>query len=197
MAKRLRFQKLIRKIHLYTSIFMLVFMLFYSFTGFVMSRHEWFPHGPAEIIEQNYKLQFKPDTSQIQPLANKIANEYQLNGRFSYSYDWQHRLEFIYNRPGHVSTVKFNQELDTVNIKHEIKATFGEINTRLHRIHGFSGGLLYYFWAILLDLAGISAIVFAITGIIMWYRLRKKFWYGWFFLVPPILIVILYFYYLY
>ena len=197
MAGRIKFHKLSRQVHLFASFFMLIFMLLYTFTGFVMSKHEWFPHGPAEIEEQAYLSPFTADTSQIYELADEIALTYDLSGRVNHTYTWQKKLEITFNRPGHVSRVLFNHKLDSIHIKLEKKATFGEINTRIHRIHGFSGGALYATWAILLDLAGLSAILFGLTGIVMWYRVRKKFWYGWFFLIPPIIITILYFIYLY
>ena len=197
MAGRIKLQKLNRQIHLFTSFFMLIFMLLYTFTGFVMSKHEWFPHGPAAIEEQTYLLPFTADTSHIEQLAEKLASTYDLSGRISHAYTWQKKLEITFNRPGYVSKILFNQKLDSISIKKEKKATFGEISTRINRIHGFSGGPLYVTWAFLLDLAGLSAILFGTTGVVMWYRVRKKFWYGWFFLILPILISGLYFFYLY
>ncbi|NJK86022.1 MAG: hypothetical protein HC906_08745 [Bacteroidales bacterium] len=73
---------------------------------------------------------------------------------------------------------------------------FYEVNKRLHRIHGFSGGLIYVVWAILLDLAALASIIFSITGILIWFNSRRHFRLGWFFFILPLVLVIIMMFYL-
>jgi len=48
-----------------------------------------------------------------------------------------------------------------------------------HRLHGYGGGWLYDGWAVLYDLASLSMIVFAITGVWLWYKLIPNRRLGW------------------
>lgn len=48
-----------------------------------------------------------------------------------------------------------------------------------HRLHGYGGGLLYDVWTLLYDLASLSLIVFAFSGIYMWYKLTTRRSIGW------------------
>ena len=50
----------------------------------------------------------------------------------------------------------------------------------IHRQRGYGGPLQYSLYAFLLDLFGISLIVFTITGIIMWFKLLKNNKIAWF-----------------
>ena len=61
----------------------------------------------------------------------------------------------------------------------------------LHRIHvlrGFKGGWAYTAWAVMYDASCFAMIVFAITGIIMWFRRRKQYSHGWYYLLAGIFI---------
>ena len=48
-----------------------------------------------------------------------------------------------------------------------------------HRLHGYGGGWLYDMWVLFYDLASLSMIVFALTGIYLWWRLTKRRFWGW------------------
>ena len=50
---------------------------------------------------------------------------------------------------------------------------------RLHRLHGFAGGLVYGAWAVLYDLVSFAMIAFAVTGVYLWYRRTKDRRLGW------------------
>lgn len=43
-----------------------------------------------------------------------------------------------------------------------------------HRLHKYGGGGLYDLWMVFYDLASFSLIVFALTGVYMWYKLTRK-----------------------
>ena len=46
-------------------------------------------------------------------------------------------------------------------------------------MHNYGGGWLYDIWVVFYDLASASLILFAISGIYLWWRLtRRKLW-GW------------------
>ena len=59
------------------------------------------------------------------------------------------------------------------------RAQLPGILAELHRIRGYDGPLQYIIYAILLDVVGISLILFAITGAILWLKLLKYDWVAW------------------
>lgn len=53
-------------------------------------------------------------------------------------------------------------------------ASFGPSFTTLHRVHGAHGGAAYLLFAVLVDLVGVAMIVYAITGVILWWKIKRK-----------------------
>jgi hypothetical protein len=50
---------------------------------------------------------------------------------------------------------------------------------RLHHLSGFEGGKIYEIWGVMLDLVCVAMIVFALSGIYLWYKLTKRHLLGW------------------
>ncbi|MGK7393330.1 MAG: PepSY-associated TM helix domain-containing protein [Candidatus Cyclobacteriaceae bacterium M3_2C_046] len=196
MANRIKIRKLNRRVHYLASLLLFMLIFTYAFTGFIMSRYEWFPHGEPEITFSSHALPNKADTTDLDQLQSRIKNAYQIRGRFSYNFNWEKKLEFHFNRPGNNTQVIFNPGLDSIQIKSEQRQTFGEIATRIHRIHGFEGGILYFIWAVMVDMSGLASLVFAITGLVIWFRISKRFWPGWIILSATLLIVLYVFFFL-
>ena len=125
-----------------------------------------------------------PDTTDLRKLGNEIKREFNITGRLNYNRNKNGGISFNIFRPGIVQHVKIKNDLDSLTIIKTERKTFYEINKRIHRIHGFEGGPLYFVWGVLLDLTAVSMIIFSVTGILLWYRTRKFFKIGWFILVP-------------
>lgn len=188
--------KVMRKIHFVTSILIFALSLMYIITGFITSKHEWFDVGKDVKSSQNQPLHFTPDTTDLKRLGNEIKREFNLTGRMNYSKNKNGEISFNIFRPGIVQHVKINKDLDSLTITKTERKTFYEINKRIHRIHGFEGGTLYFIWGVLLDLTAVSMILFSVTGIFLWYRARKFFKFGWFILVPVFILGIFVFIFL-
>ena len=57
--------------------------------------------------------------------------------------------------------------------------SFGQTMNVMHRFHGYGDGPMYNAWAALYDLASLSLIVFAVTGVVLWWKLTKNRLLGW------------------
>ncbi len=68
-----------------------------------------------------------------------------------------------------------NNQVEIITYKTNIAGFMAEI----HRIRGYSGPWQYQVYAVLLDIVGISLIVFAITGAILWLKLLKNDVFAW------------------
>ncbi len=188
--------KVLRKIHFITSILIFAFSLMYIITGFITSKHHWFGVGKDMKSSQNYTLHFMPDTTDLKKLGKEIKREFNITGRLNYNKNKNGEISFNIFRPGIVQHVKIKNNLDSLTITNTERKTFYEINKRIHRIHGFEGGPLYFVWGVLLDLTAVSMIIFSVTGILLWYRVRKFYKFGWFILVPVFILGIIVFIFL-
>lgn len=190
MANRLNINKILRNIHFFASLFIFAFALLYIITGFITSKHEWFPHDPPSRVTKVQPLNYFPDTTKMENFGNEIKEQFNISGRMEYRRDYQKKIQFSFHRPGLDHLVSIHPALDSLTITKIELNTVYEVSKRIHRLHGFKGGLLYIIWAILLDLAALSMIIFSITGILIWYRSRKMFKYGWFFIIPFVILAI-------
>jgi hypothetical protein len=54
-----------------------------------------------------------------------------------------------------------------------------QVMVQFHRLHGYGGGWMYDVWMVLYDLASAAMIVFALSGVYLWYKLTKRRALGW------------------
>jgi len=196
MANRLTYNKILRVIHLYLSMVLLLFALLYFVTGFVVSKHNWFPQGKDVKVTQVVPLIYRPDTTNLEQFGREIKQQFDISGRMNYSRNMQKEIIYSFSRPGMRHTVVVHANLDSLSITRFEKMTLGEVSKRIHRLHGFNGGTLYLIWAILLDLVAVSMILFSITGILLWLRARKLRTYGLWILIPTVVLAIVMFIFL-
>lgn len=184
MAGRVRFHKINRDVHYVLSVIIIVFVLMYLFTGYTMIRHQWFPEGERREHSASFVLKERPDTSNMKAWGMKIRKEYNLNGRFTGPQrNWQNDWMFYIDRPGVNQGIQVHAALDSITITRIEQQSAGRILNRIHHLHAFDGGWKYILWGIYYDLSALALMLFSITGIILWYRLRRGFRWGWIFLV--------------
>ena len=76
------------------------------------------------------------------------------------------------------ASAKGNDKLILFNTKNMVEISSTTMNlagkiTGLHRMRGYGGSFIYNMYAFLLDITGISLILFAFTGVILWLNLLK------------------------
>ena len=162
-----------------------------------MSKPGWFPHGKEKSTTYKKALNYIPDTTQLETLGYEIKQQFDISGRLDYGRNWKNEIWLSYFRPGVRHQVSFTKELDSINIKRIERITLGEVGTRIHRTHGYEDSWIYIFWAGMVDLTGISFIMFSITGIMIWYHSRKNLKWGWYIIIPPIVLALSMFAFLY
>ncbi len=190
MDSGIDFSRLLKKIHFTVSTFIFVFALLYVFSGLVIAKGNWFSHQPNTVIKNTYPLSYRPDTTRMREFGNEIKQQFDISGRMSFQRNRENELVFTYYRPMVRNVVTVRPALDSLTVVCTHNINFHEANKRIHRIHGFQGGILYVIWAILLDLLAVSMIVFAITGILIWFRWRSHMRSGWFILISTAILAI-------
>jgi hypothetical protein len=168
----------LRKIHLYAGLVILAFVIMYFGTGYPMIHHEWFPKRAPAKTTRTERLSY---TGREEPTAfsDYLQETFALRGKPTQ----QRRLEdgswrFRYSRPGTLYEAVVAPAGDSLQITTRNESAIDTM-VGFHRLHGYGGGNLYDLWAVLYDLASVSLIIFAFTGIYLWYKLTKQKLIGW------------------
>ncbi len=194
MAGRIRFNKLIQKIHLIASMIMFSFLLVYALTGIIMINHDLFSIPEVEV-KQSKILVKKSMNGDPRDYAKYLKKTLDLRGRTEYRQDNKDNWIFHFNMPGEGYQVTLTPAQDTIDIRRSSQhMTLYTVVQRIHMLRGFKGGWEYTAWAVMYDVSCFAMILFAITGIIMWFRRRKQFRHGWWYLLAGILIPVLFIY---
>ncbi len=106
---------------------------------------------------------------------------------------------FQYNFRGENHKVTLTPAQDTLYIRSNLQEmNLVNFAVKLHHMRGFTGGWEYTLWAVFYDLTAVSLVIFAVTGILMWFRLKIRYTSGWWFLISgmaiPVIIIFLFLY---
>jgi hypothetical protein len=186
----MKLHTLIRKIHLVASMIIFSFLVIYVITGLFNMNRNLFEIPPVEQIHS--KMLVEKTMEGAPELYGKYLKErLGAKGRTEIVKDWQEDWLFHFNFPGDNYKVTLTPAQDTLHIQRSRQER--TLITVLHEIHvlrGFKGGWAYTAWAVMYDISCLAMVVFAITGVLMWYRVRKRFRNGWWYLVTGMLIPI-------
>ena len=169
---------LIRKIHLYTAFVLLAFVLMYFVTGYVLIHNQWFPRPEPGVATREEALEPAPGASP-EAMSAALQRRFDLPGmRSEPKRNRDGSWKFQYLRPGTTCEAVVAPAGDRVTIK---RTDFGVAQTLIgfHRLHGYGGGWAYDLWMVLFDLASFSMILFAASGVYLWYKLTRRRMLGW------------------
>ena len=186
--------KLIRQIHLIASMIMLSFMLVDVITGIFMINHDLFTMTEVEMSHSTLPVE-KPMKGNPKDYAKYLKKSMDLRGRTEFWQDNKDNWIFNFYIPGEGYQIKLTPAQDTLYIQRSSQEmTFYTVVQRIHILRGFKGGWAYTAWAVMYDVSCFAIILFAITGIIMWFKRRKQFRHGWWYLLAGILIPVFFIY---
>jgi len=185
MKPKFNFYYFIKKIHLFASLAILALLIMYLTTSFMMIYHDYF------------KVTKKEDSVAVAVMSEQLSeanwpsflDQHKIHGRLVNEYlDRKGNLIRRYEKVGHATEVIIFKENGSVQINRKEFNLAGKI-IGLHRIRGYGGKIQYNIYAVLLDITGISLILFAITGVILWLKLLKHNKIAWMILILGFLYV--------
>ena len=169
---------IVRRIHLAASFGLLLFVVTYFATGFVMTHEQWFKQPAPATTERKDPLQYQGEGSD-EDLSRYLQTTFNLNGQRNPAVIRKDGLKhFLFSRPGTTYDAVIAQNRNEVTITQRKSGLVGLLHG-LHRLHGYGGGGLYSTWSFLYDLSSSALIVFAFTGIFLWFRSTTKRLPGW------------------
>ena len=165
----------IRRIHLYTGVGLLAFVVMYFVTGYALIHHEWFPESTPVKSTRTEPLTAAVGASPEEYSAI-LQKQFGLAGKRQRSKDGEWKFQYL--RPGVTHEAVVPAGGGTVNIT-TTQFSGRQTLVHFHRLHGYGGGWLYDLWMVIYDLASASMILFAASGIYLWYKLTKRRLLGW------------------
>lgn len=173
MAMRIITYNLIRKIHLYTAFVLLLFVLMYFVTGFILTHESWFKHTEPKVVSQQYPVHL-PEKLSMNEQSVYLQNRFNIRAKKEEAKTKKDgSITFRYFKPGHLYTVTIDSSRRSATLS-ETKLPAHRTMIGFHRMHGYGGGWLYNIYIFMMDLASIATILFACTGIYLWYKLIKR-----------------------
>jgi len=167
-----------RKLHLYAGLVLPAFILMYFVSGYILVHGPWFANPPLVKVTQEYPLAVSAETSLAQ-MSIDLQRQFNLRGKRQPPQQLDDgKLRFAYVHPGMFGEALVAADRSTVTVKQETMTWRITLN-QMHRLYGYGGGWLYNIWAAIVDLCAASMIVFALTGIYMWYVLTTRHLLGW------------------
>jgi hypothetical protein len=171
--------KLIRRVHLYSALVLGAFLLLYAGTAFFIFTSDWYPDNEAVTVVQGVGA-FTPPTGSEWATNREAARaveeqyrvQYGIHGRFqTFARHNDGRFDVVYRRPGAETRVRFFAGSDSLNVITK-KYGFNRLMNRVHNFRWYEGGPAYQIWALFMDLASLAMILYAVSGIWLWYTLK-------------------------
>ena len=159
----------IRRIHLFCGLLLLVFVLMYFLSGYVIIHESWFKRSEPKNTIHTEALD-APKNLSDDALSQYLQKTFDLRGQRAPA---DHRSDgstrFLFLRPGttHEAVVASGGKEVTITSK---RFDVANIANGMHRLRGYHGGWLYCLWACFYDLASLALILFALSGIFLWYK---------------------------
>jgi hypothetical protein len=171
----------LQKIHLWCAFFLAIFLGMYFITGYVLTHQPWFGNPDPVKVTRFTELDFSsmPKSPNESSFAAILQNWLKIRGKAEPAR--QHKdgqWEFQFHHPGSLTTVILAADLRRATITEE-HHSWQRTLIGFHRLHGYGGGILYDLWAVVYDLVSVATILFALTGIYLWYKHSKNRTWGW------------------
>lgn len=174
----------IRSVHLYLAQGLAGFLVLYAASGLVMKTRTFLPdrgerHQSTVILDADRPAVMDEASAGLLAQELVAAEGHAIRvQRVSRREDGSWRISL--RRPGAFATVDLQADGRTASLTVD-RPGFATLMNQLHQFHGYGGGWLYDLWALMLDLVSVACLVFAVTGVYLWWKLQRD-RLGWWFL---------------
>ncbi len=172
-----KFSKWMRLIHIYSSMLVLILLLFFAATGITLNHPDWQSALGASSAQQQLQLpdtlqqlEWTDDALQQATQAGKIADwlrqQHQVEGAvFNFNFEPEEQLlELDFKRPAGYSNAVIELDSGQVELSTEFAGTLALLND-LHK-----GRYAGTSWKWLIDLTAVACLLFGLTGFYLLWR---------------------------
>ncbi|MFC0050499.1 PepSY-associated TM helix domain-containing protein [Rheinheimera tilapiae] len=177
--------RVLRWLHIYVSMTVLVVFVFFALTGITLNHPDWQLDAGKQSDSRQLQLpaaltglEFSADQLQQAEQAKQIADwlraEHQIQGAvFAFSYDPDEQLlELDFKQPAGFANAQIALDSGVV----ELTAEFGGYLALLNDLH--KGRYAGTAWKWLIDVVAIACLVFALSGFYLLWRQPARRWLG-------------------
>jgi len=163
----------IRKIHLYCGLIILIFLMMYFVSGYMMVHRPWFVAAPPAPTTKMATLE-STGALPTEQLAAEVQKKLGLVGRIQFPPKQPAEVtRFWVVRPGTMIRVDVPARAHLIYLTTQRVGLVGTL-IMLHKVRGYDGQLIFDAYAFFCDLAGLSMILFAISGVYLWWKRVKN-----------------------
>lgn len=174
------FNLIVRRTHLYLGMLLIPWLLVYGISTLIFNHREAGHHGgtPWERIwEKPHTLKQVPNAGNLREVAAGVLAAHDLRGPFGAQLQGR-RLNI--NLQNFRAPMRLVLDLDAGLLRAERKAfAWSELLARLHFRTGYNGGGLALVWPVIVDLFCVTMLVWIVTGLILWWKIRDSRRTGW------------------
>ncbi len=173
------FDKINRRTHLYVGLTLLPWFLVYGVSSYFFSHHAS-PATWSLISERPYHLDAIPAEAGFDTTARKMLTDTGLptTGRFGAFRSGPGRLSVFKDNFLTPTRLTYDEARQTLRVERR-EFHLPAILTEAHARGGFEkGGFFDFLWATMVDLFSIAVIVWILSGLLMWWRLRRYYFWG-------------------
>ena len=181
----IRTDRWMRALHLYTSMFLVPWMVMYAVSGFLVNHNEWFMGRFQPKWEVLRELDFQPDAGfpgDTRGQARAILQYVGLDGAHQVSVDDPNQLIIFRSCATGVYRIQWQRQPSHVVVQKQLPTTVYSLINALHFQRGYYRPHAVYLpwlvWGILVDAVTISTILWVVTGIYLWARRPRRRWLG-------------------
>jgi uncharacterized protein len=165
--------KTARTMHIYLTLAGLLLILFFAFTGFILNHDDWFQLSeptrhvstsqvPARLLGELDKL----------AVVEYLRNHCGATGAVDAFDVEEDSCKIIFKSPGRQIEAAVKRPLGETEVVVESRGILGRL-TDLHR--GKESGPA---WSLVIDGTSFLLLVISLTGLVLWYSLRTRFYLG-------------------
>jgi len=163
----------LRKIHLYCGLIILIFLMMYFVSGYIMVHRPWFMTALPPPTVQTATLESAGPLSD-EAVAAAVKKQLALPGRIQFPLQKPAgETLFWVNRPGSMVRVDVFTQTRRIKLTNQPAGLVGTL-IMLHKVAGYDNVPLFDVYAFFCDLAGLSMILFAVTGVYLWWKRVKN-----------------------
>ena len=175
------FDMINRRTHLYAGLFFLPWFLFYGLSSGVFNHPTWFDNSPLKmtpLFDRPYGI--VPPDGDVRAWVTKALQDNGLDGPFAVQSDADKTIHIFVNRFLSNTNLVYNPKTQRISAERGYP-TAHALFTRVHTRAEYSPyqGFLRNFWAFIVDLVQVSILIWILSGLYMWWHLKRFRGWGW------------------
>jgi hypothetical protein len=178
IRRRIGFEKINRRTHLYSGLFFLPWFLFYGLSAAVFNHPKWFEGAEAKkefLFDRSYPVECPNPAGDLRPFAERALRENGLGGQFVVRAENFDRVTIIIIQNRFLSNTALTWNSATRRlIATRTGLDWRNLLTKIHTRGGFEEpGFLRNLWSVIIDVVQMAMIVWIATGLCMWWHLKR------------------------